>query len=154
VVSERCERFRESVSLGLDGLLSTFERALLARHLARCPSCQIFARAITGQTALVRNAELDPLCAPVVVRPPAGVRLRRRAAGVAGAAAVAAIAALMMLMPTSTRQEANVGTAPLFKVVPEEPWAEATVELPRLRVVSPASADGPVHGLYGVPATI
>ena len=151
MVSERCERFRESASLGLDGMLSTFESALLARHLDRCPSCAAFARAITVQTSLLRAAELDRPSQPVVVRPAASVRLRRRAAGFAGAAAVAAMAALMTLTPSGTHQEANVGKAPLLEVVPAKPSAEATFEVPRLKVVSPAAADGAVRGYYGLP---
>jgi predicted anti-sigma-YlaC factor YlaD len=154
VVSERCERFRESLSLGLDGMLSTFEAALLARHLDRCAGCRAFSAAVAAQTELLRGAALEHPAEPVVVRPAAAVRFRRRAAGVAGAAAVAAMAALMTLTPTGTQRSAGTTPGvrtPLLEVVPAKPSAEATFEVPRLRVVSPASADGPVRGYYGLP---
>ena len=154
MLPERCERFRESLSLGLDGMLSTFEAALLARHLDRCADCRAFSAAVTVETELLRSASLEYPSAPVVVQPAVGMRIRRRAAGVAGAAAVAAVAALMTLTPTGTQRnaDANAGIkTPLLEVVPAKPSAEATFEVPRLRVVSPASADGPVRGYYGLP---
>ena len=154
MVPERCERFRESLSLGLDGMLSTFEAALLARHLDRCAECRAFSVAVTAETELLRTASLEHPSEPVVVQPAVGMRIRRRAAGVAGAAAVAAVAALMTLTPTGTQRSADTAAkikTPLLEVVPAKPSAEATFEVPRLRVVSPASADGPVRGYYGLP---
>ena len=153
MVPERCERFRESLSLGLDGMLSTFEAALLARHLDRCASCRAFSGAVTAGTELLRTADLEHPSQPVVVQPAASSRFRRRAAGVAGAVAVAAMAALMAFTPTGTQREAGTTgvRTPLLEVVPAKPSAEATFEVPRLRVVSPTMADGPVRGYYGLP---
>jgi len=40
-------------------MLSTFEAALLDRHLRRCPSCRAFAASAACQTQLLRGAELE-----------------------------------------------------------------------------------------------
>src|SRR5579885_1197309 len=134
-------------------MLSTFEAALLARHLDRCPDCRAFSVAVTAETELLRTAALEHPSQPDVVEPAVRRRIRRRAAGVAGAVAVAATAALMTLTPTGTHREASTPgvRTPLLEVVAAKPSAEATFEVPRLRVVSPASADGPVRGYYGLP---
>jgi len=153
VVPERCERFRESVSLGVDGMLSTFETALLDRHLVRCGPCRAFATAVRAQTTALRSAELDVPAVPVVVAAAARGHVGRRVGGAVAALAVAASAALIVLAPAAERHEtpATQATKLLFKVVPERPNAEATFEVPRLKAVSPASADGPVRGYYGLP---
>jgi predicted anti-sigma-YlaC factor YlaD len=156
VVPERCERFRESVSLGLDGMLSTFERALLERHLRRCASCQAFAADVRAHTKRLRAA---PLVAPpplAGVAPARARLLRRRATGLAGAVAVGLVAALVSLTPAGEHRNAVVAqpssNEALLKVVPATPTANATFQIPRLRLVAASSADGPVRGYYGVPA--
>lgn len=154
MVPERCERFRESISRDVDGLLSTFEAVLLDRHVARCASCSAFAARVRAQTALLRSAPLERPTRPVIVAAAPAARLRRRAAAVGSAVAVAAAAALVALTPTAGRHEsatATQSTKALLEVVPAKPNVEATFEVPRLRVVSPASADGPVRGYYGLP---
>ena len=153
MVPERCERFRESISLGLDGMLSTFETALLERHLSRCPTCHAFAAVVTAQTQQLREAVLEQLPRPIAVAPANGMSRRRRVNGLVGAVAVAAAAALVALTTTAGhRAGTNSASAkPLFAVVPAQPTAGATFDVPRLRVVSPASADGPVRGYYGLP---
>jgi len=156
VIPERCERFRESISLGLDGLLSTFEAALLDRHLSRCPSCSAFAAAVSVQTELLRDAAFEQPARRVAVRPAARVA-RRRASGLVAAVAVAGLAALLGLTPTAGQnggQRPAIAAAgqPLLAVFPADPSANATFEVPRLRVVSPAFADGAVRGYYGLPA--
>jgi predicted anti-sigma-YlaC factor YlaD len=156
VVPERCERFRESVSLGLDGMLSRFERALLERHLRSCASCRAFAAEVRAQTARLRAAPLEVPPAFADIVPPRVRTLRHRAAGLAGAVAVAAMAALMALTPAGDQHHAVVAnTSPnseLLAVVPEAPTANASFQVGRLRLVSAASADGAVRGYYGVPA--
>jgi hypothetical protein len=112
---------------------------------------------VRRQTELLRAAPLARPTRPVVVGVPARARLRRRAAAVAGALVVAATAALLALTPVAGERggvnTASAGSsAPLLAVVPAQPTANATFELPRLGVVSPASADGPVRGFYRVPA--
>ncbi|MGH3001756.1 MAG: zf-HC2 domain-containing protein [Gaiellaceae bacterium] len=156
VIPERCERSRESISLELDGMLSRFERALLERHLRSCASCRAFAVDVRAQTAQLRAA---PLEAPPVLAdiPPARVRTAgRRAAGFAGAVAVSVVAALISFAPVGDQRTAAMAQTPpnsaLLAVVPAAPTANATFEVGRLRLVSAASADGPVRGLYGVPA--
>lgn len=156
MVPERCERFRESVSLGLDGMLSTFERRLLTRHLRKCASCRAFARGVTSHTELLRAAPLVPAPRFADVAPARSRLLRRRATGLAGSIAVGLVAALVSFTPAGDQRHAAAPhTSPnqaLLAVVPEAPTANATFEVPRLRLVSASSADGPVRGYYGVPA--
>jgi predicted anti-sigma-YlaC factor YlaD len=156
VIPEQCERFRESISLGLDGMLSGFEHALLERHLGSCGPCRAFAYDVRSQTAQLRAAPLE--AAPVLAdcAPRRARTVRRRAAGFAGAVAVACMAALVSLAPVDNQRDAAVAhTSPnsaLLAVVAEAPTANATFEVGRLRLVSPTSADGAVRGFYGVPA--
>ena len=158
MVPERCERFRESVSLGLDGALSAFESALLGRHLRRCPSCSDFAEAARIQTGMLRTAALETPSRPFFVESPSRPRVaRRQAASVVGALAFAAAAAVLVLTPSGhqgggTFASPGAGTRPLFGVYAAQPTAEASFQVARLRVVSPAAADGPVRGYYGLPA--
>jgi predicted anti-sigma-YlaC factor YlaD len=154
VVPERCERFRESSSLDLDGMLSGFEQRLLDVHLRSCASCRVFADSVREQTAQLRAA---PLEAPPVLTNVAHRRartLRNRTAGFAAAVAVAAVGALISLAPAGDRQTAAAHTpnSELLAVVPEAPTPDAAFEIGRLHLVSAASADGPVRGYYGVPA--
>ncbi len=152
---ERCERFRESTSLGLDGMLSAFESALLARHLSRCEACRAFADAATAQTQLLRAATLEAPLRSVKIPPVSEPRFRRHATGLTGALTVAAAAAVLTLIPgIGHRTGAGAGTAsgaPLLTVYPAQPGTDVNFNVPRLRVVSRASADGPVHGDYGLP---
>ena len=85
------------MSLQLDDELSQLERRMLAAHLARCPDCHEFAEEIVAFTEELRNAPLEVLERPVVVR-----RARRRLAAVrlqAGVAAALAFAALGLGTP-------------------------------------------------------
>jgi predicted anti-sigma-YlaC factor YlaD len=154
VIPESCERFRSSVSLALDGMLSTFESRLLERHLETCASCEAFAADVSGQTLQLRAAplELAPQLADIGLAAP---RRARRVATFAAAGVAAAAAAVLSLTPSHTTQQAvaspSTGRA-LLAVVPSQPTANRNFQLPRLELVSPASADGPVRGYYGVPA--
>jgi predicted anti-sigma-YlaC factor YlaD len=154
VIPESCERFRASASLALDGMLSTFESRLLERHLETCASCEQFAAAVTEQTLQLRAAplELAPQLADVGQAAP---RRTRRVATFAAAGVAAAAAAVLALTPAHTSQQAEASQATdhaLLAVVPSQPTANRNFQLPRLELVSPASADGPVRGYYGVPA--
>ena len=137
-------------------MLSTFERALLQRHLRKCASCQAFAIDVTAHTKQLRAAPLAPAPRFADVAPARSRLLRRRATGLAGAVAVGLVAALVSLTPAGDRQTnaAAVRTpnSELLKVVPEAPSANSTFDVPRLRLVSASSADGAVRGYYGVPA--
>jgi hypothetical protein len=74
-------------------MLSSFEEALLDRHLAGCASCNAFATAATAETTLLRAAKLEELPVPIVLPRTAPHPLRRSASGLA-AAALAAVAAV------------------------------------------------------------
>lgn len=137
-------------------MLSTFERALLERHLRKCASCQAFAADVQAHTERLRAA---PLVAPpqfAGVAPARARLLRRRMTGLAGAVAVGLVAALVSLTPAGEQQNAVASQVSpneaLLKVVPSAPNANATFEVPRLRLVAASSADGAVRGYYGVPA--
>jgi ferric-dicitrate binding protein FerR (iron transport regulator) len=54
-----CDRAREWTSLSLDGELSEMERALLARHLAGCPSCREFDLVLREATERLRATPLE-----------------------------------------------------------------------------------------------
>jgi len=87
-----CERVRGQISVGLDGELSQLERVMIASHLERCAACGAFETEVSAFTRVLREAPLEPMARPVVIR------RRRRHVGarlqVAAAAAVA-IAALV-----------------------------------------------------------
>ena len=75
-------------------MLSSFEEALLDRHLAGCASCNAFATATAAETSLLRAADLEDLPVPVVLPWTAPHPLRRSASGLAAAALAAVAAAL------------------------------------------------------------
>ena len=136
-------------------MLSTFERALLQRHLRKCASCQAFAVDVTSHTELLRAAPLAEAPQFAGVAPTRSRLIRRRMTGLAGAVAVGLVAALVSFTPAGDQQSAIARTSPneaLLAVVPESPSATSTVDVPRLRLVSASSADGAVRGYYGVPA--
>jgi predicted anti-sigma-YlaC factor YlaD len=87
-----CERAREWASLGLDGELSEFERALLRAHLDRCASCSAYAERVTHATAELRRAPLVPLAAQVELPRRRSRVLPLRAIQVASATAALAAA--------------------------------------------------------------
>jgi predicted anti-sigma-YlaC factor YlaD len=156
VLPERCERFRNSVSLGVDGMLSPFEEALLDRHLKRCADCNAFAAGLTAQTQLLRAAPLEEPLRAIAIAPSARGQIRRRATGLGSALAVAATAAMITLTHGAGHRSATATLAasgtPLLAVYAAQPGGpDMSLTVPRLRVVSPASADGPVHGDYGLP---
>src|SRR4051812_37540799 len=99
----RCDRSRESISLRLDGMLSTFEAALLDRHLRRCADCNAFAEAAAAQTHLLRGAAPEQ---PRRIELPARTAspFRRGAVGALSAVVAAAAAALVLLSPTTENQ--------------------------------------------------
>jgi hypothetical protein len=92
VLSKRCVRAREHISLRLDGELSEFERALLGAHLARCEACRRFEGDVRAVTERLRAEPLEPLSRPVVVAPRRRVAVARVLPGAAAAAAVVAVA--------------------------------------------------------------
>lgn len=136
-------------------MLSTFERALLQRHLRKCASCRAFAADVTANTEQLRAAPLAAAPRFAGVAPARSRLLRRRATGLVGAVAVGLVAALVSFTPAGDQRSTVSRTSPneaLLAVVPEAPSATSTVDVPRLRLVSASSADGAVRGYYGVPA--
>src|SRR6266536_2332725 len=82
-----CDRAREWASLRLDGELSELELALLDAHVARCEDCCLFAYEVAAATVLLRDAQLEPLTAPIVL-PRRRVRTGTRAFKASAAAAL------------------------------------------------------------------
>lgn len=157
LVPARCERSREWVSLRLDAQLSTFEAALLERHLRRCPSCRAFAARATMQTQLLRGAALEQPSRPIAIPAPARRTLRKPAAGAVLASVVAAAAAALATLGLPSLHGVGHAEAsakipqPTLVVYPAKPDPTSQLEVPRLRVVPASIADGPVHGKYSLP---
>jgi anti-sigma factor RsiW len=95
-----CERACEYVSLDLDGELSPFGRALLERHVQRCPSCAEYARVVAGATELLRATPVEEFRLPDLKLRTR--RLGRILSGVAATAAVAAVAAWLGVASTQS----------------------------------------------------
>jgi predicted anti-sigma-YlaC factor YlaD len=141
-------------------MLSTFEAALLERHLRRCASCRAFAASAETQAQLLRGAALEQLSRPVLIPTRGRPAVARRGSllGVAGGIAAAAAAAIFVLGPgtsgnrtgTPTRSAVRGGST-MLAVFSAQPTASKSIDIPRLRVEPATAADGPVHGLYGVP---
>ncbi|HEY6962839.1 MAG TPA: zf-HC2 domain-containing protein [Gaiellaceae bacterium] len=154
----RCDRSREAISLRLDGMLSSFEAALLERHLRRCAPCRAFAASAEMQTQLLRGAELEQPLHPVVVPSRRRPAARRGVAGSLAAVAAAGVAALVALSPTGPAGQAGGrgataarGAAPELAVFSAQPTPSTRVDVPRIRAVPANFADGPVHGLFRIP---
>lgn len=88
-MSGNCDRARQWASLDVDRELSTFERVLLANHLAGCPSCQEFRASVGGLTSALRTAPHERF--EVVVTGRARRRVSLRLAPAVAAMAVAAV---------------------------------------------------------------
>ena len=101
-----CERARGWASLGLDGELSEFERALLATHLERCAECARFAEELRGFTDELRAAAHASLPRPLEL--PVRRRSLARTVQVGAAAAVLTVAvglgALLASLPAPTER--------------------------------------------------
>jgi ferric-dicitrate binding protein FerR (iron transport regulator) len=158
LIPARCERSREWASLRLDGQLSTFETALLDRHLRRCSACRAFAEAATVQTQLLRSAPLEEPLRGVTLPERSSRPVRRGAAGALGALVAAAAAAAVLFSPSSpsptatTAARTRATNSPQLFVFAARPSPTASVDVPRLRVEPATFADGPTHGIYSLPA--
>lgn len=100
-----CERAHEWISLRLDGELSPLESVMLDSHLDRCQPCRAFAVEVKAVTMRIREAELEPVPAPVAV--PRSRDVAFRAARVSAAAAVMLVAAGLgsVFAPTIDRDQ-------------------------------------------------
>jgi anti-sigma factor RsiW len=83
-----CDRVRSQVSLRLDGELSQLESRMVDAHLLRCPECNAFEAGAAAVTERLRDAPLEPLAQPVVVRRPARTWVARAQLGMAAALAL------------------------------------------------------------------
>jgi predicted anti-sigma-YlaC factor YlaD len=144
-------------------MLSTFEAALLDRHLRRCAECRRFAASAAAQTQLLRAAELELPERPVAI-PSRGTRqqIRRGAVGALSAVAAAAAAALVVFS-SSTESNAGRGESALtasrtgrtvLVVYAARLSPSSRIDVPRLRVQPASIADGPVHGYFSTPVEV
>ena len=137
-------------------MLSTFESALLDRHLRSCPDCSSFAVDAQEQTRLLRSALLEQPTRPVVVSESEHGG-PRRAAGVLSACLVVAAAAAVLVWPgarTGGSGQAFAGRvgAPVLVTYTADPsTANSHIEVPRLKLQPASIADGPVHGYFSTP---
>jgi predicted anti-sigma-YlaC factor YlaD len=86
-----CERMRGQISLELDGQLSQLERAMLEGHIDGCADCRSYQAEASAFTEELRNARLEPLQDPVVVRRPRRQVLARLQVGIAAMVMLAAV---------------------------------------------------------------
>jgi predicted anti-sigma-YlaC factor YlaD len=139
-------------------MLSTFEAALLDRHLDRCESCRGFDAGLAEQTRILRGRLLEPPAHPVVIPAPARRRVARAAVGAAGSLVAAAAAAAVLVLPGSGdengRHSARATGSPVLVAFAATPTPSAKVDVPRLKLQPASIADGPVHGEYNTPAAI
>ena len=103
-----CDRVRSQISLELDGELSQLERAMVAAHLERCPDCSAYEADVTSFTRALREAPLEPMEAPVVVRRARRFVAARLQAGVAAAVAVAALGVASQMASQTPRSPARL----------------------------------------------
>ena len=142
-------------------MLSTFEAALLDRHLRRCVDCRAFAADLSAHTALLRGAELEQPSRRVELPTRRAGTVRRGALGMFAAGAAAAAVALALVTAGGREQSANVSATasvhdpgvgkPVLVVVPARPSLTVSETVPRLKVRPASIADGPVHGLFSLP---
>jgi predicted anti-sigma-YlaC factor YlaD len=138
-------------------MLSSFEAALLDRHLRGCVSCRSFGVAAAQQTALLRAAELEAPARRVIVPAAPRVHRRRAVAAMAFSVCVASLAAALMLVPGGQRTTGALRTtaargAPMLVSYAATPsLSSPSIEVPRLSVKPASYADGPVRGIFSVP---
>jgi predicted anti-sigma-YlaC factor YlaD len=98
-----CDRARHWASADVDGELSTFERVLLANHLAGGPSCREFRASIGGLTRTLRAAPLERFQVIVMGRIRRRARLRLAPAAAAMAVAVVGLGSILASSAVRTR---------------------------------------------------
>ena len=89
MVHGNCDRARHWASADVDGELSTFERVLLANHVAHCSACKEFRASVRGLTTVLRATPRERFEVVLIGR------IRRRATlRLAPAVAAMAVAAV------------------------------------------------------------
>jgi hypothetical protein len=152
-----CERSRQWISLSLDGMLSSFESALLRRHLSGCADCRAFDTAARAETALLRSAPLEAPLAPVTVSVRRGARHARFALAPVAATAAAVAAAAVFLSPAAQQTPvAHLAGADLTAQASFDALTNITGGTQNLgvqrRIVRRPQLDARVRGVYGLPA--
>lgn len=137
-------------------MLSTFEAALLDRHLRRCAECSAFAASAAGQTQLLRAAALEQPSHRVVIPASPARAIRRGVVGALSAGVAAAAAALIVVAPGTQPSglQASQAVSPAssrLAMVSASPMPSSLVDVPRLEVEPASLVDGPVRGLYRIP---
>jgi len=93
--SVTCQRARAQISLDVDGVLSEFERRLVAAHLERCEDCRTYQADVAAFTDVLRGAPLEHAERRIVVRRPR--RLRPVATALRGAAVALPVAVAVFI---------------------------------------------------------
>lgn len=106
-----CDRARNWVSADVDGELSTFERVLLANHLAGCPSCREFRTSVSGLTRTLRSTPRERFEVVVIGRIRRRARLRLAPAVAAMAVAAVGLGSVLASSEVRTRSVARVQSA-------------------------------------------
>src|SRR4051812_23011002 len=122
-------------------MLSTFESALLARHLHGCVDCRAFAAGSAAQTQLLRGAELEQPLLQVAL-PSRRRPVRRIAAGALSTAAAVAAAVSFTLAPSGNQPQTSAAHAssavqtgaPVFVVVAAQASLGTDETVPRLKM--------------------
>src|SRR5439155_23642145 len=142
-----CERARQWASADVDGELSTFERVLLADHVARCHSCREFHMSVSGLTGAIRSAPHERFEGLVIGRIRRQVRLRLSPAVAAMAVAAVGLGSILVASQVRTGSVPGVQSA-------RESAADAGTDtmnlrtsraLERLSVRKPVRAPRSVH---------
>jgi predicted anti-sigma-YlaC factor YlaD len=141
-------------------VLSSFETALLERHLRRCADCRSFEADVISHTSMLRAALLEEPERRVVIPARRAATVRRSAIGAFGAVAAAAAAALALFSTgagdragttvAASRAASRVGK-PVLVVVPARPSLSVDETVPRLTMQPASIADGPLHTFFSIP---
>jgi predicted anti-sigma-YlaC factor YlaD len=94
--------------LQLDGELSELERLMMESHFGRCPECRAFERDAAGLTQLLRDAPIERLPYPLVVRRPRRVSVARMQVGFAAALAVAVLGVAVQLTGSEPQRSSTL----------------------------------------------
>ncbi len=98
-----CDRVRAQVSLQLDDELSQLERRMLAAHLERCADCRLYMEDVNAFTTALREAPLESLERPLVLRRARRPSIARLQIGVAAGLAVAVLGAASQFAAPETQ---------------------------------------------------
>lgn len=105
---------------------------MLESHIARCPECAVYRAGVTSFTKELREAPLEALESPIVIRRRSAVNMSRIQVGVAAALALAALGLGTQLQsrPTSSGSR-SLGTITRFPTDAEVANENALLELVR-----------------------